>query len=232
MAKEALRGRWFVAVVVGWIAALLGGIASERPELKFHFDRSGLQLSVEYAGRTLFSTGGGVLPEARSFLFEGVSFPVLVVLVGALLYFIIGSGVSIGYAWFHLKLASFGNPEFGDLFSYMFLWRTAAAMRIRRAIYVALWSCLLIIPGIMAAYSYSMTEYILAQNPNLTAREAMRRSKEMMRGYRLHLFFLQLSFIGWQILCAFTLGIGNLWLLPYQQTATAVFYREISGSAS
>ena len=51
-----------------------------------------------------------------------------------------------------------------------------------------------------------------------------------MSGNRLRLFCLQISFIGWEILCAFTLGIGSLWLNPYKQAATAAFYREISGT--
>ena len=75
-----------------------------------------------------------------------------------------------------------------------------------------------------------MTGYILADHPELTASEAIECSKEMMDGNRFRLFCLQLSFIGWSILCAFTFGIGNLWLTPYRQAATAAFYREISGT--
>ena len=75
-----------------------------------------------------------------------------------------------------------------------------------------------------------MTGYILAEQPELTASEAITLSKQMMSGNRWRLFCLHLSFIGWDILCAFTLGIGNLWLTPYKQTATAAFYREISGT--
>ena len=89
---------------------------------------------------------------------------------------------------------------------------------------------LFIIPGIVATYSYAMTEFILAEHPELTASEAIAQSKEMMTGNRWRLFCLHISFIGWDILCAFTLGIGNLWLRPYKQAANAAFYREISGT--
>ena len=98
--------------------------------------------------------------------------------------------------------------------------------------YTFLWSLLFIIPGIIATYSYAMTGYILAEHPELTASEAIERSKEMMSGNRFRLFCLQLSFIGWAILCAFTFGIGYLWLGPYREAATAAFYREISGTES
>ena len=87
------------------------------------------------------------------------------------------------------------------------------------------------IPGIIAGYSYAMTEYILAEHPELTASEAIARSKAMMSGNRWRLFCMQLSFIGWDILSAMlTFGIGGLWLTPYKQAATAAFYREITGT--
>ena len=85
------------------------------------------------------------------------------------------------------------------------------------------------VPGILAGYSYAMTECILAENPELSAAEAMARSKELMAGHRWRLFCLQISFIGWSILAALTLGIGGLWLTPYRHTANAAFYREITG---
>ena len=88
---------------------------------------------------------------------------------------------------------------------------------------------LLIIPGIMASYSYAMTGYILAEHPELTAGEAIAQSKAMMAGNRWRLFCLQFSFIGWDILCALTLGIGNLALRPYRHAAEAAFYRELCG---
>ena len=97
-------------------------------------------------------------------------------------------------------------------------------------LFVFLWSLLLFIPGIMASYSYAMKDFILAEHPELTASEAIARSKEMMRGNRWRLFCLDFSFIGWIILCTFTLGIGNLWLNPYTQASHAAFYREVSGT--
>jgi uncharacterized membrane protein len=75
-----------------------------------------------------------------------------------------------------------------------------------------------------------MTSYILSEHPELTAGEAIAISRQIMSGNRFRLFCLQLSFIGWDILCALTLGIGHLWLTPYRQAATAAFYREVSGT--
>ena len=95
--------------------------------------------------------------------------------------------------------------------------------------YILLWSLLLIVPGIMATYSYAMTDYILAEHPELTASEAIAQSKAMMDGSRWRLFCLHLSFIGWDLLCALTLGLGNLALTPYKQAAEAAFYRDLCG---
>ena len=94
-------------------------------------------------------------------------------------------------------------------------------------ILVILWSCLFIIPGIIKIYSYAMTPYILHEYPELSASEAIHRSRMMMRGHKFDLFWLQLSFIGWFFLCIFTAGIGFLWLFPYYQTAMAAFYEEV-----
>jgi len=117
------------------------------------------------------------------------------------------------------------------MFGYFSFWKTTAVARLLQSVYILLWSLLFIIPGIMAAYSYSMTGYILAENPNMTADEAIARSKQMMDGNRWRLFCLQISFIGWSILSSLlTFGIGDLWLTPYRQAASAAFYREISGT--
>ena len=61
--------------------------------------------------------------------------------------------------------------------------------------------------------------------------EAIARSKKLMNGNKLRLFCLQLSFIGWNLVCVLTLGIGYLWLMPYQNAAEAAFYLEATGRA-
>ena len=142
----------------------------------------------------------------------------------------LGSVIEVGYVRFNMDLVDRTEAKIESLFAYFYHWKTTTATRFLKGLYTFLWSLLLIIPGIIAAYSYAMTGYILAEHPELTASEAIERSKEMMSGNRFRLFCLQFSFIGWAILCTFTLGIGNLWLTPYKQAAVAAFYREISGT--
>lgn len=228
MAREALRGKWMLAVIVGLIASLLGGLGTDGPEVKLNIDTSGNNVSFEYADRTILSTNEGINPEWGAFLAGSVTIIALAAIVMALLYFVLGSIVEVGYAKFNLELMDGNEAKIESLFAYFRNWQTTAAARLLQTVYVFLWSLLFLIPGIVAAYSYAMTGYILAEHPELTAGEAIARSKEMMSGNRFRLFCLQLSFIGWSILCAFTLGIGNLWLRPYKQAATAAFYREIA----
>ena len=93
-------------------------------------------------------------------------------------------------------------------------------------LFTFLWALLLIIPGIMKAFSYALTPYILLDEPELTARQAITRSCEIMQGRRWKLFCLSLSFIGWGILSLLTFGIGFLWLVPYMNASVAAFYED------
>jgi uncharacterized membrane protein len=90
-----------------------------------------------------------------------------------------------------------------------------------------LWSCLLIVPGIIKALGYSMAYYILYDNPGMKPLEAIKRSQNMMMGYKWKYFKLGLSFLGWALLGLLTLGIGYLWLYPYIYLANGNFYENL-----
>ena len=94
-------------------------------------------------------------------------------------------------------------------------------------IYTLLWMILLIIPGIIKMYSYSMTNYILLDDPDLKYNSAIEKSMAMMKGHKMDLFLLDLSMIGWLILSIITCGIGLLFLTPYNLTAHAHFYEDL-----
>lgn len=97
-------------------------------------------------------------------------------------------------------------------------------------IFIFLWSLLLLIPGIVKAFSYAMTPYILEEHPELSASEAIDRSRAMMKGHKFDLFWLYLGFLGWFLLCLLTCGIGFLWLEPYVETSKAAFYQDLKES--
>ena len=230
LARNALRGKWGMAVIVGLVAALLGGTGSEGPNVNLNVEGGQANLNFEVAGQTLFSTGGDVSSGIGGLLVGGAVYVLLAALVFAAIHLFLGSVVGVGYSRFNLELVDHNDAGFEQLFQYFPYWKNAVCTRLLKGVYVFLWSLLFIVPGIIASYSYAMTEYILAEHPELTANEALAASKEMMDGNKWRLFCLHFSFIGWSILCAFTMGIGNLWLNPYKNAATAAFYREISGT--
>ena len=97
-------------------------------------------------------------------------------------------------------------------------------------LFIILWSLLLIIPGIIKALAYSQVFYILAEQPDMTPTEAIKKSQEMMKGHKMRLFLLMLSFLGWFILGALAFGVGIFFVLPYFQTTLANFYVDLRGA--
>lgn len=230
IARDALKGKWGIAVVAGLIASLLGAIGSSGPELNVELNDGNFNASLQVLGQDVISTNGSTEFWA---VFAGMATYIAIFAIAmGIALFILGSIVEVGYMRFNLDLVDRQkDAEIGIMFGYFNFWKTTACARLLQSVYTLLWSLLFIIPGIIASYSYAMTSYMLAENPELTASEAIERSKQMMSGNRWRLFCMQISFIGWEILSALlTFGIGSLWITPYKQAATAAFYREISGT--
>ena len=232
IARNALTNKWFIAVAVGLVASILGGISGGGPEFKVNIDGSNISMNFNVAGQTIKSIGtnGGVDSEVGAFILASLPIIIIASLFAAVIYFVLGSFIGVGYAKFNLNLLDKKNAAFETLFEYFSRWKTTTIARLLRALYVFLWSLLFIIPGIVAGFSYAMTDYILAEDPELTADEAISQSKSIMTGNKWRFFCLQFSFIGWDILATLAFGIGHLWLTPYKQAAYAAFYREVSGT--
>lgn len=232
IARNALTNKWFIAVAVGLVSSILGGISGGGPEFKVNIDGSNISMNFNVAGQTIKSIGtnGGVDSEVGAFILASLPIIIIASLFAAVIYFVLGSFIGVGYAKFNLNLVDKKNAAFETLFEYFSHWKTTTVARLLRALYVFLWSLLFIIPGIVAGFSYAMTDYILAEDPELTADEAISQSKSIMMGNKWRFFCLQFSFIGWDILATLAFGIGHLWLTPYKQAAYAAFYREVSGT--
>ena len=231
IARDALKGRWGIAVIAGLLASLLGAIGATGPQVKLNITDNGASINFMFGNQQVYSSVGGWVPELNAFIVGGAIYMIVLALAMAAVLFVLGSVISLGYSRFNLELVDRQNEaQIGTLFGYFPHWKKAAIAKLLQSVYVVLWSLLLIIPGIMASYSYAMTPYILAENPEMSPKEAIARSKEMMYGNRWRLFCLYFSFVGWAFLSMLTFGIGYLWLTPYQQAAVAAFYREVSGT--
>lgn len=208
-AKQSLRGNWGWAIIVFLITAIIFDI----------FTGAGHWLDetyINYDGTNIFyqfaSPIGSILLWIGSFI-----------------------GLSRNIAFLELRddqkeekpymaaFSVFTENRFGpELINFVLV-----------SIFTFLWTWLLIIPGIIKAYSYSMTPYIVkdmvASDKQVGATDGINASKELMKGHKMALFIFDLSFLGWNILAAITCGLGYLWVTPYYQTAKANFYRHIAG---
>lgn len=138
--------------------------------------------------------------------------------------------LNMGLCALILGISRVNEGKVGDIFSKGFTsnYGNVILAQLLMSVLIFLWSLLLIVPGIIKAYAYSMTPYILADNPNMKAYEAMKYSEKIMMGHKARLFTLMLSFIGWFILSALTCGILYVFYVgPYYKTAMAEFYRSI-----
>lgn len=220
VARERLTGEWGVSIAVAAVAALLGGLlvgGSFLPDLE-----TAVSLPIPFVTELAEK-----LNEALTFDFFSLT---LKFGTGSLFGFaamIIGGVLQLGYAKFLLAQHDGRPHEFADLFSQFDRFGAGFAQNFLRGLYVFLWSLLFVIPGIIAGYSYAMTPYLMVDFPELTASEAIQKSKELMDGHKGDLFVLDISFFGWAILCTLTANIGHLWLNPYRNAAYAAFYREL-----
>ncbi|KSU83054.1 Uncharacterized membrane protein [Fictibacillus enclensis] len=197
----ALKNKWGLAVL---LTILLGIFTFVIPDLFSAYASGGL--SNYYLGDT----------------YEG---DITSLIVGLILY-----PAVIGYNWVFLSLIrrepqgvkSMFHP-FAVIGTYLKLIGTTILIWL----FTALWTMLLIVPGIIKGLAYSQTYYVLKDNPDLPILHAITESRRLMDGYKWKFFLLQLSFIGWIILAILTLGLGFLWLTPYMTASSAEFYNEI-----
>ena len=134
--------------------------------------------------------------------------------------------LAFGSAVIAIAVIRGGATAFQVLSGFRWPVRTAA-LGFLRTLLVALWSLLLVIPGVCAAYSYRMAFFLLADHPDWSPWKAVTESKRIMRGHRWRLACLDASFIGWFLLVGVTFGFAALFVIPYFVTASAAFYEDL-----
>lgn len=216
-ARSNLADSWGVSIGVAVVAALLGGLITG---IVFWPERN-VEIPISFP----------LLQEIADRLNEGIRFGNVTINFRAGIFgfaaVILGGVLQLGYATFLLKQHDGQKAEFHDLFSQFDRFGAGFAQKFLRGLYVTLWSLLFIIPGIVKEYSYAMTPFIMADHPKLTASRAIELSTQLMDGHKMDLFILDLTFIGWNLLCALTANLGFIVLNPYKNAAYAAFYRQL-----
>lgn len=151
---------------------------------------------------------------------------------GAIASLLVSGPLAVGLSLFALSISRNKEAKFEQIFEGFKKFKKALIAYVLVLVFVLLWSLLLVVPGIIAGLSYSQTFFILADDETISARDAIKKSKKMMYGYKWKFFCLGLRFIGWGLLCILTLGIGFLWLLPYSQVSMAKFYDALKGAGN
>ncbi|MBQ6323927.1 MAG: DUF975 family protein [Bacilli bacterium] len=159
-------------------------------------------------------TENGISVEARAYL-------------GIFFYF-----VEVGITYFMVKFINDEHHEFKDLFYFTKDYIRIFLVNLLQCVFIFLWSLLLIVPGIIKVFAYSLVPFLLADDKynNLGYKEVLKKSEEMMNGHKMDYFVFNLSFIGWALLIPFTLGIILIWLAPYYTTARIKFLNDIKTS--
>lgn len=215
IARDNLRDNWWLSIGVALLASMLGGL------LVGSLTTPDIEINIENQTISSISDAVDILSDALGAMLGLVS-------TLSLVQFILGGVIQLGYARFLLNQHDRSAFQVSDLFSQFDRFGAGFCQAFLRGLYVFLWSLLFIIPGIIAGYSYAMTPFIMAEHPFLSAREAIAESKKMMKGHKGELFWLDLTFIGWDLLCGLTFNLGHIALNPYKNAAYAAFYRNLT----
>lgn len=244
IARKSLRNNWRTAILTGFLATLLGaGVATVN---------SGSIINSDTITELLQDTN---IPQSILSLLFVIS---ILTLVWSIIMLVVSGATKLGYAIYNLQLVDKKKATLSSLFSQINRLGGGFCMNLLLAIFTVLWTLLFIVPGIIKCFSYAMTPYIYAENPDISVTDAITKSKQLMNGNKWRLFCLDISFIGWTLLCAippltviwlfFNMVVWNgnvdalfwlipcyplsfagfLFLKPYVEVATAAFYRDIT----
>ena len=220
-------------VSCAWTAYRLNHVTEKDSEALIQMlDAEDMSLIQEY------EDGDDVSPElitafVRFFWTAWTYYSAAVFLVWTLLKIGLFNPLEVGCQRFFLKNGN-GKAELGEiLYPLKNGYLNAVKTLFLRDLYIALWSMLFAVPGIVKLYSYRLIPYLLAENPRMATKEAFRISRDTMKGQKLNAFFLDLSFIGWNILAGVTCYlVGIFYAYPYQFSTYAALYQTLCGSAS
>ena len=218
-AWESLKGKYWMAFAVILVTGLIGSVGSAF--MSFGQNLSEVLGMVDPAEMdSTMALGALVL--------NGVV--IISAIIGGLYSIFVTDALTVGTCNYFIKNTD-SKPSFKDIFSgFKVKYGRNIGTLLLAGIKLVLWTLLFIIPGIIKSYEYSIIPYILADDSEISSKDAFKKSKQMMKGNKWRLFKLNFSFIGWAVLCVLTLGIGTLFLIPYISAANAEFYVELKNN--
>ena len=160
-----------------------------------------------------------------------VSLSFIIPIVGGIISGILAPAFTMSIVLIFLNLVDGNVACVSDTFSGFSVFGKAFFLNIVMALFLALWTLLLVVPGIIKTFSYSMAFYILAENPEMSVFEALTESRRLMDGHKMEFFILNLSFIGWILLTAITFGIAGIYVNPYIFATNTNFYRYLKNNS-
>lgn len=239
-AKRALQGRYWVCFAACFLAALLGGSNALAATVNVNIN---ISQQLEYAMGLGQGAGG----------YAGQSLDLLIYLLyllqqsGLLTFFLVAmlaaSLVALAFSIFvsnpiraglcrYMMESRQGNAPLGTLFStFRTPYGNLVKVILLTDLKILLGYLLFVVPGVIWSYRYRMVPYLMAENPYLSTGRAMELSRQMMHGEKWHTFVLELSFLGWSLLCVLTLGIGYVFLQPYVEATFAELYAALRSKA-
>lgn len=147
--------------------------------------------------------------------------------IGSVLNILISGPLSLGVACVYLGMLRNGNADIAEMGKGFSRLGDSILLSLMVNFFTFLWVLLLIIPGIIASIRYSQAWYVMADHPEMGAKLALERSKELMDGHKMEYFVLCLSFLPWILLGIVTCGFGFLYVVPYMNATFAVYYNEL-----
>lgn len=206
-----------LSVIIGWLSSRLLGVSLTQEQLQRYMN---YVLEEDY-NSAIELLRGITPPAAPAYLIDTALQLMLII-------------VSVGFIIFLLNTIRKADPCLGNLLDgFGIVWRIIV-LYFLKWLFITLWTMLLIVPGIIAAYRYRQAVYILIDHPELSPLQCISASKAMMAGHKMELFELDLSFIGWAILCYLPI-VGYLvqvWVAPYYGTVKALYYTALCQSGA
>lgn len=224
--KVAFLRNYWTCVVTSWLAALLcGGIG-----LGYNYNISEEELKSVLENTSVYDLIAQIPNDIKMMFLTAATIGLI---VGLCMNFLVSNVATVGHVRYYLEnrehktgvgqlFYGFQNGRYGKTVSTMFL----------RNLYILGWSFLLLIPGLVKSYAYSMVPYILAENPSLDRKRVFELSEQMMNGHKWEAFELSLSFTGWILLGSVSGGMINIFYTQPYVTATFVeFYSALKAEA-